>query len=68
MVKTVKTVKTITIEFVPDKAFIIRFGFMIFLFILAILALYGLFTLVVYLINHYEDKKEYKKDEKHKEK
>jgi hypothetical protein len=61
-------VKEVKQEFVADKAFIIRFGFMIFLFIIAILALYGLFTLVVYLINYYEDKKEYKKDEKHKEK
>jgi hypothetical protein len=57
-------VKEVKQEFVADKAFIVRYGFMVFLLIIAILALYGLFKLVVYLIDYYEDKKE----EKHKEK
>jgi hypothetical protein len=62
-------VKEIKQEFVADKAFIIRFSFMIIVFIICILAVYGLFFLVVYLINYYEDKKKEKEDrkEKHKE-
>jgi phosphotransferase system glucose/maltose/N-acetylglucosamine-specific IIC component len=62
-------VKEIKQEFVADKAFIIRFSFMIIVFIICILAVYGLFFLVVYLINYYEDKKKEKEErkEKHKE-
>ena len=54
-------------EFVADKAFIVRLSFAIFLFILANLIIYGLFRLIVFLINYYEDKKE-EKEEKEKEK
>ena len=52
-------------EFVADKAFIVRLGFVIFLFIFAILIMYGLFSLIVFLINYYEEREERKK-EKHK--
>lgn len=48
-------------EFVADKAFIVRLGFVIFLFIFAILIMYGLFSLIVFLINYYEEKEEKEK-------
>ena len=51
-------------EFVADKAFIVRLSFAIFLFILANLIIYGLFRLIVFLINYYEEREE--KEEKHK--